>query len=240
MRNDVLIHYGVKGMLWRKGKKGSQLPSGNQRLHTAADPESRFGRAFKPIKKPAIKSKEEKEAEKKAEEAYKRRQAKKEEVKKIADKYKEKVKQREQSQVNTHTQSGTGGNSKSIKLTNRQRSEYSRMIAPKAITSPKLSNVSTANRNVNSLRRNAVNSNLDKLPVAKGYVYHKPVTKTIKKTVEKTTKSKGSSSGSSGGGSQDRHNTVGSFKTKSSGGSSDSTPKERLWVTTETTKKKRR
>lgn len=228
MRNDVLIHYGVKGMLWRKGKKGPQLPSGNQRLHTAADPESRFGRAFKPIKKPAIKSKEEKEAEKKAEEAYKRRQAKKEEVRKIADKYKEKVKQREQSQANTHTQSGTGGNSKSIKLTNRQRSEYSRMIAPKAITSPKPSNISTATRKANSLKRNTVNSNLDKLPVAKGYVYHKP-SRPIKTTTSSSSSGGSSSGGSSSGGSSSsdraKRKGVGSFKTKSSGGSQNPAPR---------------
>lgn len=225
MRNDVLIHYGVKGMLWRKGKKGPQLPSGNQRLGTASDPESRFGSAFKPIKKPAIKSKEEKEAEKKAEEAYKRRQAKKEEVRKIADKYREKVKQREQSQTNTHTQSSTGGNSKSIKLTNHQRSEYSRMIAPKAITSPKPSNMSTATRKVNSLKRTTVNSNLDKLPVAKGYVYHKP-SRPITRTTSSSSSGGGSSSSGSSSSDRPKRNGVGSFKTKTSGGSQNPAPRD--------------
>ena len=228
MRNDVLIHYGVKGMLWRKGKKGPQLPSGNQRLHTAADPESRFGRSFKPTKNPVENSKEEREAKKKAEEAYKRRQAKKEEVRKIADKYKEKVKQREQSQANTNTQSGTGGNSKSIKLTNHQRSEYSRMIAPKAITSSKPSNTSTVTRKVNSLKRNTVNSNLDKLPVAKGYVYNKP-SKPIKRATSSSSSgssSGGSSSGGSSSSDRAKRNGVGSFKTKSSGGSQNPAPRD--------------
>ena len=201
MRNDILVHYGVKGMLWRKGKKGKPEPMGLARASATAT-NSNINNARRKIQAQREADQAKAAAETKSPEsaaAAKHRDAKKKEASKISDAYKEKVKKQFAGVDPGRTVKPNHSYDK-ITEKKKQTPQYNDKVQqPDKVITERMLRA--------RLRQNTGNA-------------VKKTTETRTSTSTKKSKSSGSS-GSSG----ERHNTVGDFRTKSSGGSQSKSPR---------------
>lgn len=202
LRNDILVHYGVKGMLWRKGKKGKPVPTGMAGVRgSAATTNSNVNNARSKIQAQREADQAKAAAETKAPESAiaKHRDAKKKEASKISDAYREKIKKQFAGVDPGRTVKPNHSYDK-ITEKKKQTPQYN----DKVQQPDKVNMERTLKARLRQNTGNAV----------------KKTTETKASTSTKKSKSSGSS-GSSG----ERHNTVGDFRTKSSGGSQSKSPR---------------
>ena len=204
MRNDILVHYGVKGMLWRKGKKGKLEPMGLARASaTATNSNVNNARSKIQAQREADQAKAAAETKSPESAAAKHRDAKKKEASKISDAYKEKVKKQfagvdpGRTVKPNHSYDKITEKKKQTPQYNDKVQQPDKVIMERTLKA--------------RLRQNTGNA-------------VKKTTETRTSTSTKSSKSS-KSSGSSGGSSGERHNTVGGFRTKSSGGSQNKSPR---------------